>query len=289
VPEHAALKRLHPLSLVFMIASAARSLILPGLLVLVFSSEDQTEVWFMLLFLPSVAVGIVRFLTLRYELGPDELVIREGLLLKKVRHVPYARVQNVDTEQGPQMIIPGAKACFSYDPRDGKELWHVYYKGFSNASRAVWGDGVAYINTGYGKPDLIAVKTDGKGEVTQSHHVWRSRRNIPKRSSPVLVDGLLYMNDDGGVAHCIDAKTGDTVWSSRLVGQHSASPICVDVAGEKRIYFFSERGNTMVVKHGRKFQPIGKGKLAHGFMASPAVAGNALYLRTTKHLYRIEQ
>lgn len=101
MPEHAALKRLHPLSLVFMIASAARSLILPGLLVLVFSSEDQTEVWFMLLFLPSVAVGVVRYLTLSYELERDELVLREGLVFKKVRHVPYARIQNVDTEQGP--------------------------------------------------------------------------------------------------------------------------------------------------------------------------------------------
>ena len=101
MPEPAQPQRLHPLSLLFMIANAARSLILPGLLVLVFSSEDQTEVWFMLLFLPSVAVGIVRYVTLRYELGPDELVIREGLVFKKVRHVPYARIQNVDTVQGP--------------------------------------------------------------------------------------------------------------------------------------------------------------------------------------------
>ncbi|MGH9868711.1 MAG: PH domain-containing protein [Candidatus Polarisedimenticolia bacterium] len=88
-------KRLHPLSPLFMIASNAKSLILPGLLVLVAARGSNLDLWLMLLIIPYALVAILRYATLRYELGPEDLVIRTGLVFRNVRHIPYGRIHNI--------------------------------------------------------------------------------------------------------------------------------------------------------------------------------------------------
>ena len=100
----------------------------------------------------------------------------------------------------------------------------------------------------------------------------------------MIVGDLLYMVHDGGVATCLDAKTGEEIWSKRLGGNYSASPI---VAGG-HIYFCSQEGKTTVVRPGPEYQEAAVNELEDGCMASPAVAGQALLLRTRTHLYRIE-
>jgi outer membrane protein assembly factor BamB len=101
----------------------------------------------------------------------------------------------------------------------------------------------------------------------------------------LLVDDLLFMIDDGGIATCLEAKSGREIWRERVGGNYSASPI----SGEGRLYFFSEEGRTAVLEAGRQFKILAENKLDDGFMASPAVSGKALYLRTKKNLYRIEE
>src|SRR5204863_1250222 len=105
-----------------------------------------------------------------------------------------------------------------------------------------------------------------------------------KKPSLLLVDDLLYGIDDGGIATCLEAKTGTEVWRERIGGNYSASPIYA--AGN--IYLCSEEGKTTLVKAGRQFTKVSENTLPDGFMASPAEVGNALYLRTRTHLYRIE-
>jgi outer membrane protein assembly factor BamB len=101
----------------------------------------------------------------------------------------------------------------------------------------------------------------------------------------VLVDGLLYsVSDKGGVASCVDGKTGEEIWTHRLGGNYSASLLYA--AG--RIYAFDQDGKTIAFRPGRKFEELATSQLDDGFMASPAAAGEALYLRTKTHLYRIE-
>jgi hypothetical protein len=92
------------------------------------------------------------------------------------------------------------------------------------------------------------------------------------------------MIDDGGIASCLDAETGEEIWRERVGGNYSASPLLVG----DRVYFFSEEGKTAVVKAGREFVVIAENQLDDGFMASPAVVENALFLRTKKALYRIQ-
>jgi outer membrane protein assembly factor BamB len=184
-----------------------------------------------------------------------------------------------------QLISPASKAVVSLDPRTGKELWKVRYPEFSATARPLFGHGLVFVNTGFGKAELWAIKPDGAGDVTDSHVVWKNTRQIGSKSSAVLVGDSLYQVHDSGVATAIDAKTGKEVWTKRLGGQFSASLL----ASRENIYYCDQQGVTTVIKAGPKAEVIAKNKLESGCMASPAVSGNALFLRTQSHLYRIEQ
>jgi len=185
-----------------------------------------------------------------------------------------------------QMISPGAKAAFAYDPDTGKEIWTVTYPQHSPAARPMYGHGLVYINTGYGRSQLLAVKPDGKGDVTKSHVVWSIGNSNLRKPSSVLVGDLLISCDDSGVALCLDAKTGEEIWKERIGGKFSASAL----HAKGRVCFVDEdRGYTTVIAPGKEFKVLAKNKLDAGSMGSPAVSGNALFLRTTTHLYRIEE
>jgi outer membrane protein assembly factor BamB len=201
--------------------------------------------------------------------------------LRKAHSTPLI----VDTSSGLQMLTAGAKAAYGYDPRTGRELWRVRYDAWSAAPRPLYRNGLAFIISGFGgKTELLGVQVDGRGDVTDSHIRWKYEPAVSKTASPILVDDLLYMVSDEGMLTCLEATSGQSVWRERIGGNYAASPICAD----GRIYFFSQQGKTTVVKPGRVFEQLASNKLDDGFMASPAVAGKALFLRTRTSLYRIE-
>ena len=184
----------------------------------------------------------------------------------------------------PQMLSVGAKAAYGYDPRTGREFWKVQYDDWSVAPRPVFDRGLAFIVTGLSKKEMWAVKTDGQGDVTDTAVVWKLRTRVGKYASPILVDGLIYTAADESFITCVEAATGQTVWTERVGGKYAASPIYAD----GRLYFFSQEGATLVVKPGRALEVLATNTLSSGFMASPAVDGKAFYLRTKTHLNRIE-
>ena len=100
----------------------------------------------------------------------------------------------------------------------------------------------------------------------------------------LLVDDELVFISDNGIATCLDARTGSEHWKERIEGNYSASPLFAD----GRLYFFSQEGKTTVVGPGTEYSHLAENSLDGGFMASPAAAGKAIYLRTETHLYRIE-
>jgi len=183
-----------------------------------------------------------------------------------------------------QLISSGAKAAYGYDPRTGRELWRVQYNDWSVAPRPLFDNGIAFLVTGLMKKELWAVKTDGQGDVTDSAVVWKLKTHVGKYASPLLVDGLIYTAADESFVTCVNAGTGEVVWTERIGGKYASSPIYAD----GRLYFFDQEGITRVLKPGRKLEILAENTLADGFMASPAVAGKALFLRTRTHLYRIE-
>jgi outer membrane protein assembly factor BamB len=185
-----------------------------------------------------------------------------------------------------EMISLGAKAAYAYDPFTGKELWRVEERAQHSAStRPVLGHGMIFFPTGFSAGQLLAVRQGGNGLITDTHVAWRVKRGVSNKPSILLIDDLIYMIGDTGIASCIDAKTGAQVWQQRIGGEYSASPVYAD----GKIWMFSEEGKTTVIRPGRTFEQLAENKLDEGFLASPAIAGKAFYLRTRTHLYRIEK
>jgi outer membrane protein assembly factor BamB len=183
-----------------------------------------------------------------------------------------------------QLVSVGAYRAAAYDPSTGKEIWRVSYAdGFSNVPRPVFGHGLVYIATGFQEPSLLAVRVDGSGDVTKTHIVWTLRRGAPLTPSPLLVGDELYVVNDGGIATCLDAKTGETHWVQRLGGSYSASPVFAD----GRIYFLSEEGMARVIAPGREFRVLATSKIDGDTLGSMAIANGSIFIRTDSYLYRI--
>lgn len=201
--------------------------------------------------------------------------------LRKAYSTPViAKVRRRD-----QLISTGAQGNYGYDLKTGKELWRVRFKGFSMAPRPLVAKDMVYVTTGFMRAQMLAIKTPGKGDVTDDNIVWRYSRNVPKMSSPILAGDRIFMIDDGGFATCLDRLTGKAVWRERIGGSHCASPICIG----DRVYYFDRGGKTVVIKNADTFERLAENELKDGFMASPVVVGDALLLRTKTHLYRIEE
>lgn len=183
-----------------------------------------------------------------------------------------------------ELISPGAMQVLSYNPADGEELWRVAYDGFSNVPRPLFHDGMFFICTGYMQPQLWAIRAGGRGDITNSHVVWKYSRQVPANPSPILVDGSIYMTSNAGVISCLDAATGKSLWTGRLGGNYSASPLAAD----GKIYFASEEGITTVLRPGDKLEKLAENELDGRHMASPIPLENSLILRTDSALYRIE-
>ena len=194
----------------------------------------------------------------------------------------------------PYLISTGSKATYCYDPETGKELWRTEFRGAHSGSvTPVIGDGLVYVATGNGGAELWAIRPGGSGVINDTNVVWRAKKKIPTRTSPVLVNGLLYFVNEAGIVGCLDAKTGDEVFAGRIEGQYSASPLYAN----GRIYCFNQNGHTTVLEAGREMKVLGESQLSiakedqrdpWGIMGTPAVSGDALFIRTRTDLFRVE-
>jgi outer membrane protein assembly factor BamB len=200
---------------------------------------------------------------------------------RKAFATPHVFLQNGQ----PILLSSGAKAHYAYDPRTGKEIWRLdELESHSAATRPVIGNGLVYIPAGFGKAGLLAVKLGGSGALPPDSVAWRLKKAAPNKPSVTLSGDLLFTVNDGGIASCLDAKTGDVVWSERLGGNFSASPILAD----GKLYAGNEEGKFFVYEAGRQFKVLSENQFPDGFMASPAVSGKSLYLRSKTALYRFD-
>lgn len=188
------------------------------------------------------------------------------------------------------LISNGSAVCMAYDPETGEEVWRIVEGEDSTIAMPFAENGILYFYPGFvtgtdGEKysELLAVNPDGTGDISGTHVLWRFRSPVLQLLSPLIKNGLIYTVDTRNVLYCLDAKTGNEVYSRKLKQKYPSSPV---YAGGN-IYFTSVRGETMVIRAGNRLQVIAENKLPGEVYATPAIVGNSILLRTDKSLYRI--
>lgn len=186
-----------------------------------------------------------------------------------------------------QVVSQGSEAVVAYDPQTGIEIWYVKYPGgYSVVPRPVFGEGLLFVCTGYDVPTLLAIRPEGAlGDVTDTHVAWQLKKAVPLNPSPLLVDDALYLISDDGVATCLDAATGKQRWQKRIGGNFSASPLYAD----GKIFLQSEEGDAIVLEPGSEYQELARNPMKERALASYAISDGALFIRTEKHLLRVQK
>ena len=176
---------------------------------------------------------------------------------------------------GNELIVNSSAGVESFDPATGTSLWTYPEVNRFPIPVAMVDNGVLYSSRGYRSSPYMAIKLGGRGDITNTHVAWRVATGGPYVSSLVHYQGVIYMSTDNGILSAVDASNGQRLWQERVTGVFSASPI----AGDGKIYFVSEAGETIVLKAGRTFEIVSRNKLDGHFVASPAAGGGKIFLR----------
>jgi len=196
----------------------------------------------------------------------------------------YSTPLVVDTGGGKAEIVVNSSAGLSgHDAATGQRVWYFEESSRFPVPMPLHHDGIIYASRGYRSSPFMAIRPGGKGDISKSHVLWRAPSGGPYISSLVYYDGLIYMMGDVGVLTVTDAKTGERIFQERLGGVYSASP----VAADGKIYMVSENGETIVVSAGRTPRVLSRNKLTARQLASPAISGGRLFIRSDDAVYAI--
>jgi len=195
----------------------------------------------------------------------------------------YSTPTVVPGPEGDELVINSSERIEGYDPKTGKRLW--YYVEPSRFPITVpsfsYSDGIIYTSRGYRSGPYMAIRPGGRGDIAGTEHlVWHVPTGAPYVSSVVHYDGVVYFASDAGVLQAADAKTGKRLFQGRTGGVFSAAPI----AGDGKVYFVSETGETIVLRASREFEILARNKLDARFLASPVVSNGQIFLRSDDEL-----
>jgi outer membrane protein assembly factor BamB len=198
------------------------------------------------------------------------------------------------TPGGPQLVTNASNFIRGYDPTTGKELWRLGGSSKITAPTPVFGDGVFVVASGRGpERPIFAVRPDARGDVTLQDNktsndavAWSRTGRGSYMPTPLIYKGQLYVLANNGVFDAYDLRTGGEVYRQRLtsVGNgFSASP----VAADGKIYLSNEDGDMLVVSAGPEFKQIAANSMGELLMATPALSGGVMYVRTAHSLFAI--
>jgi outer membrane protein assembly factor BamB len=188
----------------------------------------------------------------------------------------YSTPLVVPSATGPELIVNSSEGVSGHSPSSGQLLWHIQESNRFPIPMPIFHDGMIYTTRGYRSGPYMAIRPGGKGDISKSHVQWRIDTGAPYVSSLVYYEGLLYMAGDVGVLSAMDAKTGQRIWQERTGGVFTASP----VAADGKVYLLSEDGHTIVLAAGKVPRVLARNRLAARQLASPAISGGRLFIRT---------
>jgi outer membrane protein assembly factor BamB len=182
-----------------------------------------------------------------------------------------------------EVVVNSSVGVSGHDVATGERLWHFEEANRFPVPSPVFASGVIYMSRGYRSSPFMAIRPGGRGSIAGSHIEWQMPSGAPYISSLVHYEGLIYMTGDVGVLTVVDAKTGERVYQERVGGVYTASP----VAGDGKVYLVSEDGETIVIAAGRTPRVLERNKLNARQLASPAISGGRLFIRSDDALYAI--
>lgn len=182
-----------------------------------------------------------------------------------------------------ELVVNSSAGVSGHDLANGQRLWHVDESNRFPVPMPLAHGGTVFTSRGYRSSPYWAIRPGGRGDVTASHVAWRVSSGAPYISSLLHYDGLLYMMGDVGVLSVVDAASGDRVHQERLGGVYTASP----VAGDGKVYLVSEDGETIVLSAGRTPKVLARNRLSARQLASPAISGGRLFIRSDDGLFAI--
>lgn len=213
--------------------------------------------------------------------------------LDPVGKLAYITPIIINVNNRDMLISNGSAVCQALDPNTGKEIWRVVDGAETTVAMPFIEKGILYWYTGYivgadgiKRTDLLAVNPDGKGDITGTNIIWKKKDETLSNQmlSPIIKDGLIYTVTTKNIMMCIDAATGEELWSKRVPTSYNASPIYI----KGNIWFFSTKGEVLILKAGRDYEVVAQNQMDSGIWATPAVLRNSMIMRTQDYLYRIE-
>jgi outer membrane protein assembly factor BamB len=192
----------------------------------------------------------------------------------------------LEVDGKPQMLVSGTENLISYDPRTGKEIWRTEGVGGNSVHTPVYGHGMVYVSTGYPNKNVMAVRLNpAPGE---ERVAWTYKKGTGYIPNTILYGEYLYFMTDAGLLTCVDATTGKVQYESKRFptpGHFAGAPVAFD----GKLLITSQDGDTYVLKAGPEHEILGTNSLGEGVVASLAIAGDSIYIRSEKNLYRIRQ
>jgi outer membrane protein assembly factor BamB len=223
--------------------------------------------------------------------GPDDgmskMIALDGFTGQTVwetkRPVPNSWSSPIVTEIGEQfqLLTCGDPWVIAYDPAKGTELWRAKCLAGDIAPSLIYANGLVFAIEPYSK--LVAIRPDGRGDVTETHIAWSLEEGAPDICSPVSNGELIFLLSTEGLLSCYKVADGKRLWEQDLRENFWASPSLV---GDK-LYLLTEEGVMLIVQSGPEFKELARYELGEECRASPAFADGRIYIRGLENLYCI--
>ncbi len=193
-----------------------------------------------------------------------------------------------------QIVVNGYKHIGGYNLENGEAIWRLKGGGDVPVPTPITADGLAFITNAHGAPSpLFAINLDATGDISLKEGqnanegvAWRHLRRGAYMSTPIVYRDFLYVGNNRGVLTCFDAGSGKQIYRTRLAGKggaYTASP----VAGNGKLYFTDEEGDIHVIKAGSEYKLLATNPMGEVCLATPAISGDMMIVRTSKHLVGI--